>query len=116
MNILQFLGLDVIVNFQKKRNDQLKKQEEQDIILSNIKNDCPQEVCRFFLFQRSLNRQLMMEYDTSSILSYVKITEDSLNTVADDMEFFELLVNKNFSNNLNCQNLKKYNDSLKKKI
>ena len=112
MKLLSYFGLDLIYDLQKKRKNQLLKQIEQDEILNNLKNDCPQEVCKFFILQRLLNRLFMKQCNDSNILSVISITENTLDIIENDIGTFDKLIDKKNDNKINCKNLKDYNNHL----
>jgi hypothetical protein len=94
--------LGSIYNMLYKRNEQLKFQEEQDIILKNNFNKCPNEIFNLLLLERQINRYHTNLYQGFNFISILSNVEHDLYRIDKyQIDLSILLTSKDLCKNLN---------------
>lgn len=107
-NIFNFLNILKTIHFDRKK--QLENQKKQDEKLKFLNSKCPENIIKYYYFQRVLNRVLTKNLNDSDIISYLETLEKNYKIIDDDMNQFEKIVS-NSSDNINssCKALYIYN-------
>jgi hypothetical protein len=71
----RLLGLDKI---EKKRSEQLAKQEMLDLQVSKYTNQCPATISQYYLSQREIGRQQQKKFIETCLMDKMKVLEEQL--------------------------------------
>ena len=108
-NIFNFLNTLKNIHFDRKK--QLDKQKLQDEKLKFLYSKCPENVMKYYYFQRVLNRVLTKNLNDSDIISYLQTLQKNYEIIDEDIKQFEKFVldSNNINTNFSCHGLNVYN-------
>ena len=89
-NIFNFLNILKSIHFDRKK--QLDNQKKQDEKLKFLNSKCPENIIKYYYFQRVLNRVLTKNLNDSDIISYLQTLQKNYEIIDEDIKQFEKFV------------------------
>ena len=105
LKIMDFLKkLKTVNNLCKIRRDQLEKFDTVCQQMKNYLNECPKEICNFFINSTRINKKQSCKVYDGGILEYYNNVDQNLDEKKQELEQLERI----FSSANPCQKLKLY--------